>query len=147
MLLCHIERVGVDNARTAKQGVHYQPLRVQYDTKACNILFIACLTYDVDIQFQFFIVYWSTKGFSHLIMLIACDVTIAITVHYQHLRAQYDTKACYILFIACLTYDVDIQFQLFTFYLAITCISHLIMSIVVYIRWDVTKAIIVYYAK
>ena len=41
---------GVDNVRTAKQWVHYQPLRVQYDTKACNILFIACLTFDVDIQ-------------------------------------------------------------------------------------------------
>ena len=71
-LLCHIERVGVEIARTAKQWVHYQPLRVQYDTKVCNILFIACLTFDVDIQYQLFIVYWSLHGISHLIMLIVC---------------------------------------------------------------------------
>ena len=41
MLLCHIERVSVD----------YQHLRVQCDTKACYILFIVCLTFDVDIQY------------------------------------------------------------------------------------------------
>ena len=70
MLLCHIERVAVDNAQTAKQWVHYQPLRVQYDTKACNILFITCLTFDVDIQYQLFIVDWSLRCFSHSIMLI-----------------------------------------------------------------------------
>ena len=52
MLLCHIERVSVDNARTAMQCVHYQHLRVQCDTKACYILLIACLTFDVDIQYQ-----------------------------------------------------------------------------------------------
>ena len=37
MLLCHIERVSVDNARTAKQRVHYEHLGVQCDTKACYI--------------------------------------------------------------------------------------------------------------
>ena len=37
-------------------------------------------------------------------------------MHYQHLRVQCDTKACYILFIARFTYDVDIQYQLFTVY-------------------------------
>ena len=67
MLLCHIERVSVDNARTAKQH-----LRVKCDTKACYILFIACLTFDVDIQYQLIIVYWSLHCFSHLIMLIVC---------------------------------------------------------------------------
>ena len=72
MLLCHIERVCVDNARTAKQCVHHQPLRVQFDTKACNILFIACLTFDVDIQYQLLTVYGSIHCISHLIMLIVC---------------------------------------------------------------------------
>ena len=57
MLFCNIERVGVDNEQTAKQCVHYQPLRVQFDKKACKILFIACLTFEVDIQYQLFIVF------------------------------------------------------------------------------------------
>ena len=42
--------------------MQYQHLRVQCDTKACNILFIACFIYDVDIQFKLFtdclLVHW-----------------------------------------------------------------------------------------
>ena len=62
-LLCHIELVRVDDALTASQFVQYQHLLVQCDTKACYILFIACLTFDVDIQYQLFIVYWSLHCF------------------------------------------------------------------------------------
>ena len=88
MLLCHIEGVSVDNARTAKQWVHYQHFRVQSDTKACNILFIARLTYDVDIQFQLFTVYWSITCISHSIMLIVCLYSLwrhscAISLQYE----------------------------------------------------------------
>ena len=58
-------------------------------------------------------------------------------MHYQHLRVQCDTKAGYILFIACLTFDVDIQYQLFIVYWSLHCFSHLIILIPVYIRCDV----------
>ena len=40
--LCHIDLVSVDNnALTASQLVHYQHWLVQYDTKACYILYLS----------------------------------------------------------------------------------------------------------